>query len=178
MVATFVITRTFAISALFVGAFELARAAPVPGTSDCRPEGCMDAVVSSAVFSSAVPLQTAVAMPHMARGILEMIESVPPASDLGPFYTGTSQIEPVRGHRVYSGRPVPDLVHIAQTVEGREETVEPCIPEAVRSYPGAGIANRRAAHEIPRDSQSEGSPFPAPKKEVRGTEDCRVDGCM
>ncbi|KAH9834102.1 uncharacterized protein C8Q71DRAFT_909109 [Rhodofomes roseus] len=47
MVATFILTRTFAISALFVGAFDLAYAAPVPYGADvsfdprnCRDGGC------------------------------------------------------------------------------------------------------------------------------------------
>ncbi|KAI0767147.1 hypothetical protein C8Q74DRAFT_1369983 [Fomes fomentarius] len=42
MVPTFILTRTFAISALFVGAFPVAYAAPIPNTASAgiAPRGC------------------------------------------------------------------------------------------------------------------------------------------
>ncbi|KZT05347.1 uncharacterized protein LAESUDRAFT_750580 [Laetiporus sulphureus 93-53] len=70
MVATFILTRTFAISALFVGAFDLVHAAPVSYSLDARAEpsieerncrllGCLFAkpheVTSAASFSEAAP---------------------------------------------------------------------------------------------------------------------------
>ncbi|PCH35805.1 hypothetical protein WOLCODRAFT_140091 [Wolfiporia cocos MD-104 SS10] len=84
MVATFILTRAFAISALFVGAFNLAYAAPVAYPANvhldgrnCRQEGCTFKEPSSAVASSDVPLQTAVARSDPLFDAIRPVASAP-----------------------------------------------------------------------------------------------------
>lgn len=62
MLPTFILTRTFAISALLFGAFNIVYAAPVPSVidtvmlyRDCRQPGCMDAVSPSASTAVSAP---------------------------------------------------------------------------------------------------------------------------